>query len=127
MKKKKKRKSKAVVPEIKTAMEVTEKDIRKTPEGREAIQNLVQDLYETDCEQFPKSPAFDEAGMCRCGFENASTFAWTEMLAASGEMLEAMFRVETRVVHCVGMQSSGPCCSQISNVQIDPVVFHLVR
>ena len=89
-KKKKASEPKSHIPEVKSAGDVTEDDIRRNADGHQAIKLLLQEIYEIDGKCFPSNPVFDSQGCCRLKFEGASSYTWSEVLEASPLALEAM-------------------------------------
>ena len=93
------------VQEIKAADDIEEKDIRRGPGGQANIRILVQDLYDTDRQLFPKNPCFDEHGKCRMSFQGASLRTWEEILDASPATMESMYLV-------------NPCCRVFCSINV---------
>ena len=79
------------VPLLETA-EVQKKDIRRTIEGRIAVQRVVESLCRLDEEVFPSAPCFAAGpeGQCRLNFEGASTFTRQTVLDASGRAVQSL-------------------------------------
>ena len=71
--------------------ELTDADFRRTPQGRQNIENVMKELYSLDQKAFPTGPAFTPEGHCRMKFEGASKFTWDEMLKASGRAMESLW------------------------------------
>ena len=88
---KKTRREKEWVPLLETA-EVQKKDIRRTIEGRIAVQRVVESLCRLDEEVFPSAPCFAAGpeGQCRLNFEGASTFTRQTVLDASGRAVQSL-------------------------------------
>lgn len=78
------------VPEVKGADEVTDNEIRRTPEGRAMIKLLLQNIYEVDQHVHPSAPVFGSDGRCRLKFEGASMFTWEGVLDAAPAAMESM-------------------------------------
>ena len=63
---------------------------RRTPQGRERIRMMMEDLLKLDQKVFPKSPVFDEEGTCRMKFQGADMYNWSGVLDNAGGAFEHM-------------------------------------
>ena len=89
---KKTRREKARVAKLETS-EVGMDDIRRTIDGRRAVQRLMEDLMRLDQQIFPQAPAFEAGpeGACRLSFDGARKFTKQIVVDASGKAFECMY------------------------------------
>lgn len=90
-----KAKSKKPQKIIISAGEVTENDIRRTKQGRDAIRSFMKQLLELDDHFNGTTPVFDfkEGGVCRMQFPGAEKMKWEELLEKSPLCFESMQHV----------------------------------
>ena len=70
---------------------LTNAGFRRTPQGRQNIENVMKELYSLDQKGFPAAPAFTPEGHCRMKFEGASKFTWDKALTTSGKAMESLW------------------------------------
>ena len=68
----------------------TDKSIRRTNEGREAVRSLLAVLLETYDKCFPQSPLFGSDGKLRMTFKGADKFTWQMIQNHGPKAMEAL-------------------------------------
>ena len=80
----------AVLKPEKPEKELTEDSIRRTKEGREAIQSILKEIKVLDENLHARAPTFTSTGQLRMKFEGANQFTWEMLLDGSGKTFESL-------------------------------------